>query len=587
MNDRFATLNQTLSRIKFLALLIGIAFFVLIARLAYLQITLSPTLRSRSTNNFLRRTIIPPQRGDIVDCHGTILATTRAVVDLWWQGSGNKQFDADQEKQLALMASLLGVPGCERISLVRAERYKRSVLLYSDIPRTALSALLEQIPSSTNIQLKQSSKRHYPHNQTACHLVGYLSYFNQAASGLMGLEKLFDELLRGTPGELLRTINSVGSNLKEEEVRQALTGTTLSTTIDLDVQKIAEEVFPPDMAGSLLVMHPYTGALLALVSRPAFDPNQFLQPLDSATWEEIQKKRPFLNRAFAAHYPPASLFKLITAATALDLHMVQPESSWYCCGYTMFAGRRYHCNNHYGHGKLDFKRAVAVSCNIPFFDIARSLRIDTLHDYARRFGLGEKSGVLFNERTGLIPSSKWKRETKNEPWWPGETLSAAIGQSFLLVTPIQIARMVSGIFSGFLVKPRILLDEPIDRSPLAVTPSTLGFLQDAMASAVQDGAVFKLHRFKNYKIYAKTGTAQVMKLLETDTPLQEQLPHGWLAVVVAPSDGEPFTMVIMVEHSGTSRFCTDVAVQFLTAYNKLKGLKKELAQPVPPGVSTE
>ncbi len=430
-------------------------------RLLYLQVTHSSFFLSKSTNNFLRREHITPQRGDIVDCHGALMATNRAVTDIWWQGTGNKTLDAHQLQNLDTLTLLFGQRSVDVATINRTERYKRRLLLYHDVSFQSLAGLLEKIPNSANIITKQSSRRHYPLGSCACHIVGYLSYFNQTSSGLMGLEKLFDEVLRGTPGELLRTINSVGSNLGEAEVRQALSGATLSTTIDLELQKIAERVFPEGKSGSIIIMHPYTGALLAVVSRPFFDPNLFLDPIDDETWKNLQAKKNHLSIALLQPtILPHRFSKLITSAAALDLRITTSESSWFCGGHIMFAGRRYHCNNHFGHGHLNLQRGLAVSCNIPFFEIARSLRIDTLADYARRFGLGEKSCALFNERSGLMPTSKWKREVKHEPWWPGETLSAVIGQSFILITPIQAARMASAIFSGFLVKPRILLDQP-------------------------------------------------------------------------------------------------------------------------------
>ena len=197
---------------------------------------------------------------------------------------------------------------------------------------------------------------------------------------------------------------------------------------------------------------------------------------------KFKKTKPFLNRAFNACYPPASPFKLIAMSAACETGLITPEDTYNCRGYTLFKKRRYYCNNHYGHGVLNIKDSVAHSCNIPCFEIAQKISIGYTRWYAEKFGLGSKTNIIFQEKQGLVPSNEWKILNKGERWWTGETLSASIGQSFLLATPIQVACMISSIFTGYLVTPRVVEDTPVETKPLEILPNTIDFLRDSMES---------------------------------------------------------------------------------------------------------
>jgi len=384
----------------------------------------------------------------------------------------------------------------------------------------------------------------------------------------MGLEKIFEESLKGNNGTLINTINSFGRKLAQKEGVKARPGDNLHITIDIKIQDIVERIFPESLGGTFIVMNPKDGAIKALVSRPNFDPTIFLAPMTPDLWSELQQKKPFINRAFGASYPPGSIFKLVTVSAALEHNIIDQNDEFNCRGFVSFADRKYFCHNKNGHGRLNTQQAVALSCNTLFYEIGKKISIDTLADYAHRFGLGVKTNVPFNELTGLIPSRRWKEEAKGERWWPGETLSAAIGQSFLLVTPIQIATMISSIFTGQLVKPRLLCDEPIEQKPLQIRPATRDLLQQSMRSAVTMGTGRSITRIKDMNVYAKTSTAQTSALHKRLLG-SEYLEHGWCVAYFTYKHHTPLTLVILIENIGSSRPTTIVAKEFLLEYKKI------------------
>jgi penicillin-binding protein 2 len=314
-------------------------------------------------------------------------------------------------------------------------------------------------------------------------------------------------------------------------------------------------------------MDPYDGAIQALVSRPDFDPTLFLKPIMPTQWQELQDNKPFVNRAFHATYPPGSIFKLVTTSAALENNLITTESRVYCKGFVWCGVRKSYCHVKHGHGELTACQALAQSCNILFYDIAKKIDIDCLAHYATMFGLGQRTNVIFSEKTGLVPTRAWKQQTKGERWWRGETLSAAIGQSYLLVTPIQAARMIASIFTGYLVNPRILVNEPVVKKELEIKKSTLAFLQQSMRSVVTTGTGQKVGYVKDLVIYAKTSTAQTSALEKREMG-NPYLEHGWLVAHFSYKNRAPHTLIVFAENVGSSRVAASIAKDFLIAYKE-------------------
>lgn len=561
-------------RIGILILFIISMFGVIISRLFYLQIKYGDHYLIRGQKNFLRTETIPPRRGNIFDCHNTLLATNRPVNHLIWNGTGNRTLSGTQIAMIRDIESVIGKSVIQEPSLFAGicstEKYYRQLPIATDITLEQLSKITEYYPNSPNLSIKTEFQRYYPHGTWASHVVGYLSKSVDTCYGQMGIEKICDEILKGQEGSLLKTINSVGRNIKTIELAAAAAGGNIHTTIDVQLQKIAEQIFPPQSNGCIVIMDPVDGALKALVSRPHFDPALFLRPIGTHEWQELQEKKPFLNRVLNP-YPPGSIFKLVTISAALEQGYLSPDQCFNCRGYVEFAGRRYWCNQRWGHGCLNIIQTIAQSCNILFFELGKKIDIDLLASYAAKFGLGLPTGVLLPERTGIIPSRAWKLQEKGERWWPGETLSVAIGQSFLMATPLQIARMIGGIFTGYLVNPRILQEEECHKISLSLQPTTLSVLKESMRFVITRGTGQRISTVQDITIYAKTSTAQVSDYQKRSLN-EKYLEHAWFVTYFQYKAYKPLVFVILVENAGSSQVATSIAKQFLIRYKDIAHL---------------
>lgn len=559
-------------KINGIILVMCVVTTLIFARLMYLQIKSGDYFYRKSKNNFTRISTVESPRGNILDRFGKPLATNRPIANVYWHGTGNRALNDQQLKALEHLETILNteIHSNEKVfqTIRQTEHRRKETCIASDISFEELSKIEELFPNDQNITIVTHFKRHYPQKAHACHIVGYLGQqMDLEFQGRMGLEKLFQDTLKGQQGSLLQTINSVGRNFGSVELQKALVGTTIQTTIDSNVQEICENVFPSHYSGAFIIMDPKQGDIIAVVSRPNFDPAMFLTPMSPREWQQFQEKQPFLNRAFNASYPPGSIFKLVTVCAALEHNLVHEESGWHCCGYTEFCGRKYYCSQRLGHGRLSTLQAIGKSCNPFFFEIGKHIDINLLMQYAHKFGLGEKTNVLFPEKTGLMPSREWKRGVKGEPWWPGETLSAAIGQSYLLATPIQIVRMIGSIFTGYLAKPRILINESIETEPLNMRPETLNLVQRSMKMVVNMGTGLSVNRVTDISVYAKTSTAQTSAYEKRDLG-GDYLEHGWFAGYFQYKDYEPLAFAILVEHAGSSSVATSIAKKFLLEYKK-------------------
>jgi penicillin-binding protein 2 len=549
-----------------------LGFCAIILRLFYLQIYKESDFASRGEKNFLSIEVVRPLRGSLLDKNGVILASNRPVFDLYWVGSGNTRLSDGQKGVYDKVLRLLGLNDADSSAIGRAERFSRRALIKKNLSFEELSLVSEQCGDASNLLIEQRFQRVYPHESLAAHILGYLGSGETAlgVTGRYGLEKVFQEKLEGKTGHRVYVVNSTGRRLEMREFKEAESGDDVFLSLDFDLQKIAEGLFSQDQAGTFLIMDPESGAIRALVSYPNFDPNIFLEPISRQEWNELSAKRsPFLNRALNALYPPASIFKLVTFTTGLEEGVLDPGASFVCRGNIKFGGRKLHCVRRSGHGKISCQEAIAHSCNIPCYEIAKRITIDSLAFYARKFGLGRSTNLMIDDSSGLIPTSQWKQMTKGERWWKGETLSAAIGQSYLQVTPLQIAQMLGSIATRRLVKPRILESEPIVSAPLDISEHTIRFLENAMSSAVQFGSAQKLSGLRNFKIHAKTGTAQNSSLarqLEDPTLLE----HGWFGCYFSYKHEKPLVLISLVEHTGSALPALLLARSFLQEYARLR-----------------
>jgi len=555
-------------------------FIIVIIRLIQFQIIEHEKFENSGKKNFLRMKVIPAQRGNILDCNGIALATNQPVTKLIWKGTGNNRLSQAQQDAIKKIYFILKKDPDTKNNIQRSEKYSLETTIAPRISPEELSQIAEQCSDIENIYFTTSYDRFYPYGSVACHLLGYLGDLTSSPEGKMGLEKICQETLQGDPGILMQSTNSFGSLLESQELKQQISGDDIKTSLDLDLQLILEKTLENEISGCCLLFDPKNGYIKALVSKPTFSPSLFSEKIDDQTWENLKKEKVFLNRCFNSSYPPASIFKLVTISAALEEKIITQDSHFFCKGYTTFKGREYYCNKHSGHGCVSAEDSLAMSCNIPFFEIAKKIHIDTLANYAFKFGLGNKTNIPFSEQTGLIPTNKWKMKHKGERWWMGETLSACIGQSFLLATPIQIACMISAIFHGYLIKPRILLDQPLEKTPVNIQASTRNFLQLCMKKASSStGTARRVGRIGNMTIYAKTGTAQTKTRKNNDSPdkvtknNREDLEHAWFVGYFYTDNSEPLVIVMLLEHVGRSTYTTKIATNFFIQYREM--LKKK------------
>ncbi len=553
------------------------AFFAIIGlRLINLQIIQHERLKKCSEKNFLRFKTIPAQRGNILDCHGIPLATNQPITQLLWKGSGNSPLTNPQLQAIQKISDILQIDLLEHIGrLKRAEKFCLEFEIAPNISHDQLFQIAEQCSDVENVIFNTKFERFYPYNTLASHLLGYLGDIQLYAQGKMGLEKLFEETLRGDPGVTMQSLNSFGTLLASEEIKTGSAGSDLHTSIDLNLQLMIEKAMGDQLEGSCILMDPKTGFIKALVSKPNFNPAIFAEKITPQIWQELQNNKALLNRAFNATYPPASVFKLVTIAAALEEKTVHQNAHFTCNGYTVFKDRKYYCHHRTGHGRIDMHEVLAFSCNIPFYELAKRLHIDTLAEYAYKFGLGSKTNIPFSEQHGLIPTNEWKLIHKGERWWTGETLSASIGQSFLLVTPIQVACMIGSIFQGYLVRPRIVLESEFEKRPLEINLQTRHFLQECMRQATISGTARRVNKIGNLTIFAKTGTAQVKTRNKDQDPEEEEekinrldKAHAWFVSYFYTDEAHPLVMVMLLEHVGKSTHATAVARKFFVNYMK-------------------
>lgn len=566
--SRHVTPQSIARRMKTMALLVIVLCIGLVGALFYFQIFEGDFFEKNSRRNFLRHEIISSLRGPILDRNGQPCATNKPVISLIWKGSCNQHLTPEQETLIDLIAGITKTALPEKKIIQHIENIGGSITLVENLPFETLCQVMERCAIGKNIEVQTTSTRYYPHGHTACHIIGYFRPSLETKQGTMGLERLFEEQLKGTPGELETVVNSLGQHLSSKEIKRAQDGEPLIITLDLTIQRIGESLFQEGQAGALIAMDAEKGDLLAVVSKPSFDPNIFTAPVSPETWKKCIEQKPFVNRALTSCYPPASVFKLITATAILETGLIPRETSWFCSGEITYGGRSFRCAHyeHGGHGHIaSLEDALALSCNIPFFEMGKRLSIDTLARFAHVFGLGEATGIIFPEKTGLIPTTAWKMKTLKEPWWQGETMLAAIGQTYCLATPLQMARVVGSICTGKLVRPRILLAESIDTKPLSIAPSTRALLQRSMRFAVKQGTASALNRLANLEIYGKTGTAQTSNRAKLDQG-KEFLPHGWFVCYVKYKDHPALILAVFLENVGSSSVAVKLTKQFLTLW---------------------
>ena len=544
-------------------LLIGIicGFLFLLCRVAYLQLWKGERYFYLSQNSRLQLIPLPPFRGLILDRKGKILAENKVSFSVGVIPSNVK----DMNHLLGCLAKVLHVN--KEIAIKRLQKAFnpfRPVCLKEDISMSELTLLLEREEKFPGTVIITNPMRFYPHRKLASHLMGHLGEINSEELlmnsledieqgdfiGKMGVEKVYNKYLQGKKGGRQIEIDAYGHPLRTISERDPLSGDNIYLTIDLKMQEIAEEELG-NRCGSVIIGDPWTGEIFTLASHPAFDPNLFSRSISKEEWDKLRynPEHSLQNRAIGGEYSPASTFKIIVAAAALENKVVRKEETLWCKGSLRIGNRVF--KDWKVHGKVNLEKAVVQSCDVFFYQLGLKTGRKEIIRFARLFGLGEPTGIdLLSESRGLLPTSSWKLKNKGEKWWRGDTANLSIGQGYILVTPVQMFRVISAIANGGkIVKPYLVkkivdtkgrvikgsCEQEIRKMPLS--SSTLRFLRESLKKVVKEGTGWKAEN-KVVEISGKTGTVELP---------EGENPHSWF-IGYAPSENPSLAIVVLIEH---------------------------------------
>lgn len=545
------------------AAFIIIALFLLVAgRLWHLQIIQGKKHRMLSESNRLRMVNILAPRGIIFDRNGIPLVRNAPYYSVSLRPEMRDVADTSE------IAPFLGISEQEierRISasksLFEPVRLKEGIA-FEDVLR--LEARISEQPA---LMIDVDIMRQYLYGEVGAHLIGYIGRLTPAQTGMpefsgvpreaftgqWGIERLYDKALRGTPGKRLIEVDALGRELRIIRESQPIKGSDLALSLDIRLQKAAEEAFG-ERAGALVAMEPRTGEILGLVSRPTFNPNHFSKGISHPAWQALleDKRHPMLNRAFQSRYPPGSVFKIVTAAAALEENAIDPSTSFTCSGEYVYGNWSFRCWKKGGHGTLSLHRAIVESCDVYFYLAGKRTGIEALARHARAFGLEKQSGLgLVEEEKGIIPDPEWKLRKINQKWYLGETLHASIGQGYVALTPFELASLTAVVSNGgYILRPSLTKAESSGPAQkVKVSEKTLEILKDAMRGVVNEpGGTGWASKSTVATISGKTGTAQVVSLRKGGIGGRFE-DHAWF-VAYAPEQDPRIALSVIVEHGG-------------------------------------
>lgn len=573
---------------RFIALFAFIVLAVYVAQLWYLQVIKGPYYRIRSENNRIRTETIRSPRGIIFDRNGVPLVENRPAFHLMLVREDIKDPEA-LNQILQAVGELSGKSVSELTAVVEANKGKRRfepIRLIADIDRDTLARVEARRLRLPGVYVEVEPRRGYKFSGTAAHLVGYLGeiseeelkkdayrdYQSGEFIGKGGVEKSLEKFLRGQSGWRQVEVDALGRHIRSLQERLPIPGRDLWLTVDLDLQREAEECLK-GKAGAIVAVDPGSGEILAMVSSPSFDQERFVRGMNAEEWKKFitDTTHPLLNRAVSSAYPPGSIYKPFVAVAALEEGMVAPTSIVSCPGFYAFAGRRYRCWRDTGHGAVDLHRAIVESCDVYFYTVGMKLGVDTIAHYAKMFGFGEASGIeLPSERNGLIPTREWKLKATGIPWQKGETLSIAIGQGFDQVTPLQAAMAYAALVNGgTLWTPKLVtrieaaddgdsdVVKPKVRRKIPVRKETLELVKRGLTGVVNEGrGTAHGIALKGVALGGKTGTAQVVRMGENvnrkahqKSLAESERDHAWF-VGYGPVEKPEIVVAVIVEHGG-------------------------------------
>jgi len=568
--------EETRRRLRVLMVGLMLGFIILMLRAWYLQVIEGERFVTLSESNRIRSIPQRDIRGQILDRHGKVLVDNRISFTLSVLPEETPKLDL----LVPRLQDRLPIRWEEVEPRLKQPYAYRTVQLLKDLTREQVAYVAEHRWDLPGVFLDVEHVRNYRHQELGAHTFGYISEINEEQLkdareqgyrmgdyiGQAGIEKLYERSLRGVKGAREVEVDALGRELQLVQEREPAPGLNLVLSLDLELQQLVEAEMT-GQAGAIVVMDPRNGEILALVSKPSYDPNMFVAGISLPNWTRLIKdpRKPLQNRAVQAQYPPGSTYKIVMAVAGLEEGVINPKTTVNCGGLFPFGNRVFRDWKRGGHGPVNVHSALVQSCDIFFYTLGNRLGIDTIARYAKGFGLGMPTGYdPVHEKPGLVPSTAWKRQARGEPWYPGETISAAIGQGYNLVTPIQLLNVIGAVANGGVrYKPRIVKRletiegrviqeyEPQKLGEIPARPETLRLVQQALWGVVNEsrGTAWR-GRHEQVNIGGKTGTVQVI----SNSPKGDKLPerfrdHGWF-VAFAPVESPQLAIVILGEHGG-------------------------------------
>ena len=548
--------------------------------------------------NHLRTERIYAPRGFLQDRNGKLLAENRPAFAL----ALIREDCPNIENALAQVSQWADIPLSRIMTKYQQDLGKvkkfEPIIILPDMPFELLAKVESHIHQWPGLSIITRTRRHYPYGGLLAHILGYVAEANEkelAADpnlslgdtvGKQGLELVLEKMLRGKKGLDKIMVDARQRVLFRRMVQTPQSGTSITLSLDLDLQKIAAEALG-DQAGSVVVLEPNTGKVLGLVTQPSYDNNSFTTGFSFKEWEELSNdpREPMQNRTIQSAYPPGSVWKLLMAELLLK-EGVNPKDRIVCTGETTLGNRTFRCWRKGGHGAVDMTTALIHSCDVYFYLMGERMGIDRIAAMAKDAGFGVPTGInLPHERSGLVPTKEWKLRALTDPWQRGETLNVSIGQGFTQVTAVQIARYLAALLNGgHILKLSLLLDAPVEVVGELPSPQKdLDFILECMRLTVTGGTARVLNR-PDAVLGGKTGTAQVVKIgdvrLKTHEMEYKHRDHAWIATW-ARKDDKSYVVVVMVEHGGGgSSVAGPVARQ---VYDYLLGPAPGAVPPPPPG----
>jgi len=589
------------NRLGILQWAIVAVFLLLLSAFWRLQILRPDYYNRLAEQNYLKNLPITAPRGRLLDRDGQVLVDNYPSFSIIGQWDYRKQLI----EHLPAIAAGFGIDA--QILLARLESAEiRSpyapIVLRENATREEIAFVEAHRREFPELDLISVPRRLYHPDGFAAHLLGYVGEISEqdldraewallrpgSMVGKSGLERQYDVSLRGQDGARRVVVDNLGREAAVLDEQLPTPGTDLRLTIDADLQAVAEAAFQGD-DGALVALDPRTGEVLALVSRPAFDPNQFVKGISHEQWDGLvnNPSHPMMNRAIQAQLAPGSVYKILTATAALEVGTLDAGTTYYCPGSANFYGRNFKCWETRGHGRVQIHRAIVQSCDVFFYNVGKELGIDRIAEFSSQFGLGRRTGIdLPNEQPGTLPSPEWKEKMLRQKWYPGETISVAIGQGALTVTPLQVAYSVGGIASGGnFARPHLVFPKhsgaaltpasQMERTQVALSDETVTIVTDALYGVVNEGGTGARARVAGLDIGGKTGTAQVAstQFVRASSGSEADLRDNAWFVGLAPRRNPEIVVAVLYQSGEHGSLAAPLARDVIKAYfDKKKGI---------------